>query len=268
MSKYKPKEKLPPFIAIFRHTTKTPAWRALSVGARATFFFLQSNHNTKAQNAVFVSARDGARELGGVSKNNVPRWLRELEHYGFIVKIQGAHLGLDGKGKAARYRLTDRYYAGKAPTYDFQNWDGVLFSPKRTISKAEIDRLNGLRRKRNPVLRSGTPCPTVEDIRAEPENTQTGNKCPTVEDIRDDGGCPTVKDITSFTSSLPIPKLVWSAPEVTEVVGAEAQMLLEASKLWKLPPIAQHNQRAENFGLKLRSNRPQLVGSGLRGALH
>jgi hypothetical protein len=44
-----------------------------------------------------------------------------------------------------------------------------------------------------------------------------------------------------------------------EIAGAEAAMLLEASKLWNLPPLAQHNERAENFGPKLRSNRPQLV---------
>jgi transposase-like protein len=75
------KKKLAPFVAIFRHTIKTPAWRALSVGARATFFALKTNYNTNAQNAVFLSARDGARELG-VHKDTARKWLRELEHYG------------------------------------------------------------------------------------------------------------------------------------------------------------------------------------------
>lgn len=31
------KSKLAPFVALFRHTIKSPAWKALSVGARATF---------------------------------------------------------------------------------------------------------------------------------------------------------------------------------------------------------------------------------------
>ena len=82
-------EKLPPFTALFRHTTKSAAWTAMSVGARAAFFEMQSNYNTKAQNAVFLSARDGARKLGGVRKDTVMKWQRELEYYGFIVKEQG-----------------------------------------------------------------------------------------------------------------------------------------------------------------------------------
>jgi hypothetical protein len=109
---------------------KTPAWRVLSAGARATFFVLAANYNTKAQNAVFLSARTGSKELG-VCKDTVCKWLHELEHYGFIVEIIGAHLGVTGTGKAARYRLTDRPCAGQTPTYDFQNWDGTLYDPKK-----------------------------------------------------------------------------------------------------------------------------------------
>jgi hypothetical protein len=234
--------KLPPFIAMFRHTTKTPAWKASSVGARATFLALKSNYNTHSQNAVFLSARNGAKELG-VHKDTARKWLHELEHYGFIVLVRGAQLGIHGTGRAALYRLTDCPYAGDPPTYDFQNWDGVLFESK----------------KQNPVRKNRTPRPKKPDIRADAETPSNGNKCPTEPDIRTDQGCPTEPDITSFTSSLPIPGLVWSAPEVMEIAGAEAAMLLEASKLWNLPPLAQHNERAENFGPKLRSNRPQLV---------
>lgn len=144
---------------IFRHTLKSAAWKALSVGARATFIALQTNHNSYAQNAVFISARTGAKELGA-SKNTVGKWLRELEHYGFVVKVRGAHLGSEGYGKAALYRLTDRWYAGQAPTYDCQNWSGELFEPK----------------KQNPVPARGTPRPSQGDIRQsakEPANEQT-----------------------------------------------------------------------------------------------
>ena len=132
--------KLPPFIALFRHTVKSAAWKAPSVGARATFFALKANYNTNAQNAVYLAARTGAKELG-VSKTTIVKWLRELEHYGFIVKVRGAHLGVGGVGKAALYRLTDCGYAGATPTYDFQNWDGELFASK----------------KQNPVPKIGTP---------------------------------------------------------------------------------------------------------------
>ena len=66
-----------------------------------------------------------------MSKTTIVKWLRELEHYGFIVKVRGAHLGVGGVGKAALYRLTDCGYAGATPTYDFQNWDGELFASKK-----------------------------------------------------------------------------------------------------------------------------------------
>jgi hypothetical protein len=138
----KDKGRLAPFVPIFRHTMKSSAWRALSVGARATFLALKANYNSNAQNAVFLSARDGARELG-VHKDTARKWLHELEHYGFVVVVRGAHLGLHGTGKAAHYRLTDCPFAGRPATYDFQNWDGVLYDPK----------------KQNPVRKNRTPCP-------------------------------------------------------------------------------------------------------------
>jgi hypothetical protein len=109
---------------------KSAAWGALSVGGRATFLALKANYNSKAQNSVFLSERDGMEELGVGSRSTVNKWLRELEHYGFIVKVRGHHLGVEGVGKAAHYRLTDCHYAGEAATYDFQNWDGVLFDPQ------------------------------------------------------------------------------------------------------------------------------------------
>jgi hypothetical protein len=141
--RHQDKGKLPPFVALFRHTVKSPAWKAASVG-RATFFELKGNYNTKAQNAVFLSGRNGAKNLNA-HKDTVLKWLRELEHYGFIVKVRGAHLGLEGVGKAALYRLTDCPYAGQPATYDFQNWDGVLFEPKKQ---------NPVLRNRHPVLRN------------------------------------------------------------------------------------------------------------------
>src|ERR1700733_8809967 len=103
--------KIPPFTAVFRHTTKSEAWKALSVGAKALYVALQSLHNDRTQNAVFISARDAIEKYGlGRDKNAIGVWFSELEHYGFARKIQEAHLGEKGKGKSATYRLTDRYH--------------------------------------------------------------------------------------------------------------------------------------------------------------
>jgi hypothetical protein len=203
------KKKLAPFVALFRHTIKTKAWRALSVGARATFLALKTNYNTNAQNAVFLSTRDGAKEFGA-SKNTVGKWLRELEHYGFIVAVRRAHLGVEGEGRATLYRLTDCPYAGSAPTYEFQNWDGVLYD----------------RKKQNPVSKIGTPSPSHRDIRENWQIDQERNKRTNERDIRTDTGCPTERDITSLTSSRlnsesEEERGEWSTPTLTELPCSE-----------------------------------------------
>ena len=194
-----------PYVAIYRFMMRTPAWQALSVGARAAFFILKSNYNTKAQNSVYLPARRGAKELNA-NKDTVRKWMRELEHYGFIIMVEGAHLGVQGTGKAARYRLTDSKYAGKSATYDFQNWDGVLFDQQ----------------KQNPVLLGRTPRPTRPDKGKLAEMTQKGNKCPAGPDKGNAMECPTGPDITSLTSSWTKRRpegehLKWSAPTVEEL---------------------------------------------------
>ena len=196
----RPKGRLPPFVALFRHTVKSPAWKALSVGARATFIALKTNYNSNAQNAVFLSARDAAKEFD-VNKDTAGKWLRELEHYGFIAMVQGAHLGTAGTGKAALYRLTDCAYAGKPPTYDFQSWDGILYDPK----------------KQNPVRKNRTPCPKRPDIRAESQITQNVEHRPDISDIRNPIECPKKPDITSFSSSLHLAAIADGAPPQSAV---------------------------------------------------
>jgi hypothetical protein len=131
----KDKGRLPPFVPVFRLTMKSAAWRIMSVGAKAAFLHLKANYNSNAQNSVWLSERDGMKELGVGSRRTVAKYLRELEHYGFIVKVKGAHLGVSGVGESARYRLTDCAYAGKPATYEFQNWDGVLFESRPRSNK-------------------------------------------------------------------------------------------------------------------------------------
>ena len=87
---------------------------------------------------LFLSARDGAKELR-TRPNNIGRWFDELEHYGFLVMLPGPHLGSDGEGQSARYRLTDRYFHGKPPTREFDKWSGEVFRP-RSVPIARLKR--------------------------------------------------------------------------------------------------------------------------------
>ena len=109
------------FAPLLTHTTKSPAWSMLCVGARALFGHLQGRYYQDREGYVFLSARDGAKELR-THKDNIGRWLDELTHYGFLVMLCGPHLGVDGDGQSAHYRLTDRWFHGQPPTRDFDKW--------------------------------------------------------------------------------------------------------------------------------------------------
>jgi len=134
--------KLPPFFPIYIETFKSPAWLAMSVGARMLHVHLKQRYRRKEQEAVFLSARDAAKELRA-SKNTITLWYRELRHYGFVVQVQAASFG-SGKGKAAHYRLTDEPYLGQPPGMDFTRWAGTPFAARTNgFSSPQVGRRFG-----------------------------------------------------------------------------------------------------------------------------
>jgi len=56
---------------------------------------------------LFLSQRDAQEEMGCGVRDSISRWYRELQHYGFIVMTNAGGLGVDGKGKAPHWRLTE-----------------------------------------------------------------------------------------------------------------------------------------------------------------
>jgi hypothetical protein len=70
------------FAPLLTHTTKSPAWSMLSVGARALFGHLQGLYYQDREGYVFLSARGGAESLR-TRPHNILRWFDELTHYGF-----------------------------------------------------------------------------------------------------------------------------------------------------------------------------------------
>ena len=134
----KDKGRLPPFVPVFIATMKSPAWLAMSHGAKILYLALKS-HVPKERNEAYLSQRDASKEVGS-SRRKIADWFEELEHYGFIVKTQEAALGVDGKGKAPHWRLTEMGTTWRAsannlfepPTNDFLRWDGIIFQPPKT----------------------------------------------------------------------------------------------------------------------------------------
>ena len=107
MSRKKDKGRLPPFIALIRDTVNAPAFKMLTFGARALFTVLVGQfYNNNGR--FYLSQRKAGEMLGHKDRNDIANWFRELVHYGFIVQTSGASLGIEGKGKAPHWRLTDR----------------------------------------------------------------------------------------------------------------------------------------------------------------
>jgi hypothetical protein len=137
------RERLPPFVPLLIDTLDTPAWKAMSHGARSLYVALKRQYNVQSHNngRMFLSQRKAAHDVGS-HHNEIARWFRELQHYGFIVKTAPGYLGGDRKGKAPRWRLTELGYMHNPPTRDFRRWNGTAFKDQKTKSRAG----NGARR--------------------------------------------------------------------------------------------------------------------------
>jgi|SRR5882724_4429213 len=132
------KGRLPPFVPLLKETMATLAWRAMSHGARSLYVALRGRVANDCRNngRVFLPTRAACTETGS-SNEQVVRWFKELQHYGFIVQMAAGHLGVDGEGKAPHWRLTELGSRGAEgtldmPTREFLRWDRERFHGNRT----------------------------------------------------------------------------------------------------------------------------------------
>jgi hypothetical protein len=148
-----------PFVAIPKAILATPAWRAMSPGARLVWIdtrgWLRNDGSNNGK--LHRSCRAAAKAIGTKSMDSIVKWFAENEHYGFLYKTSEGFLGGDGRGIAAKYRFTDLAYGTHPPTRDFEIWSGELFTytPRRRG-----------RKKQNPVPLNGTPRSDKRNIRA------------------------------------------------------------------------------------------------------
>ena len=151
------KGRLPPFVPLDQEVMRSPAWRATSFGARWLYVHLKRRWSFKQKNngRIFLSHRDAQEEIGG-NRDSISRWFRELQHYGFIVMTDPGGLGVNGKGKAPHYRLTELEAPGgrngstwMLPTKDFNRWNGTKFRDDR----GEVERAR--KKKQNPGPETG-----------------------------------------------------------------------------------------------------------------
>ena len=121
--------KNPPFVMVTKEVLDSRAWRAMSHGARCLYISLKRRYvsNFKNYGKIYLPQRKAGKEIRS-STTQIARWFRELHYYGFIRQTQAGHLGVEGKGKAPHWRLTEVGYMKDNPTREFERWDGVSFS--------------------------------------------------------------------------------------------------------------------------------------------
>jgi hypothetical protein len=145
MSRKQDKGRLAPFVPLDKEMMDCTAWRAMSCGARCLYISLKRRWRFKQRNngRIFLSQRDAQEELGrDPHRDTISRWYRELVHYGFIVMTNPGGLGVDGKGKAPHWRLTEIEAPGgrngdtlMLPTKDYLKWNGTKFQDQQGAVK-------------------------------------------------------------------------------------------------------------------------------------
>ena len=83
-----------PFVPMLVDTMASPAWKAMSPYARVVYYTLKSRYGHKIRN--------------------------------------NGRLGVEGKGKATHWRLTELGYMHEPPTRDFLKWDGEMFHEQKS----------------------------------------------------------------------------------------------------------------------------------------
>jgi hypothetical protein len=207
------KGRLPQFVPLLVATLDSPAWRATSHGAKVLYVSLR-RRVPGGRNRAYISYRMAVRELKS-SNHKIREWFAELQHYGFIELAVAGCLGVDGRGKAPHWRLTELGTISKAsadglfepPSQDFLKWDGVLFDPTPFRRAGGWDA--GKIKKQNPVAPvSHTPLPPSATPPLPPSATVKIESVSPVVDIGGDESVAPVGNITSLTLLVTL----WRAP--------------------------------------------------------
>jgi hypothetical protein len=174
------------FVPLLVDTMKSKAWRTMSPYACKLYIALKARYGFKLKNngRIYLSARTAAEETG-LNRKTVARAFHELVHYGFIVMTEPGCLGVNGRGKAPHWRLTELSYMTDPPTRNFQHWDGTVFQYQK---------------KQNPVPSEGTGWPAEGDIPVARRRGQSGNKVARRRGHTNDRSCPVRGDISSSTT--------------------------------------------------------------------
>ncbi len=167
------------YVPIRHEILDAPAWKAMSMGARMLDIALQRRMYFKDNNngRIHMSTREGAAGAWRATGHRSRLAARSSEHYGFIVPTIRHSLGVDGKGKATHYRLTDwREGNGRSieGTKDYLKWDGNCCSqpPKQPPPKIKKPTPKKTKPRDTPCLRvrqTMSHTPETDHVSGKPE---------------------------------------------------------------------------------------------------
>lgn len=102
------KNRLPPFVAIFKDMLKSQAWEALTNSSRVAYLHLKSKCVTQNNDEITLSFKEMERIM---NRHTFSRSIKQLEGHGFITKEQRGGL----YRRRNFYRLSEQWktYAEK-----------------------------------------------------------------------------------------------------------------------------------------------------------
>ncbi len=147
---YKKRKKLNAFgmsspvrhVRLYHWMLNSPAWQALSPGARSLLIEVWARHNGQNNGEISFSVREAAKNLR-VSKDTAAKWFHELEEKGFLKARRRGSFHWKGS-KATTWEVTAERCADQPAGKDFMRWKPIT----------EIQ---------NAVLLRGTSGPTERD---------------------------------------------------------------------------------------------------------
>jgi hypothetical protein len=176
-----------PFVPLLKETMSALAWKTMSPFGRLLYIALKARYGIDLKNngRIYLSVRTGAKETG-LDKDTISRAFHENVHYGFIRMTVPGCLGLEGRGKAPHWRLTELGYMTDPPTRDFMRWDGTIFEGPK---------------KQKPVPSKPTDCPVQPDIPLSRPTGQLAAELSRPTGHTDSQACPAQPDISRLTTT-------------------------------------------------------------------
>ena len=138
---------------MLRSTMETPAWRALCPLGQILYPWVklewkgpQANNNGN----ISIAVRDAAKKMGR-DKDAVGRAFHDLQAKGFLVLRQHGRMGVDGKGAAPTYEITELALPGEQSGRKlYQHWQEGHDFPVRVHTSSNPNGINGQNKSPSP----------------------------------------------------------------------------------------------------------------------